>query len=89
MGTLNRNAEELTLDDMDMIVGGLGLSSSKKRKKAYCKVCGAQMQRNSSDSERVSGGSTAEFVCLNTNYKGTGKNCPEFNKIKYSDEVDY
>lgn len=76
---------ELNLNDLEQVTGGIGSGYSDSN--AYCRTCGQRMKYLGQT--RIEGENTGEFQCENTNFNGTGTNCPEFHVVKYNTDVNF
>ncbi|WP_028234969.1 hypothetical protein [Pseudobutyrivibrio sp. MD2005] len=76
---------ELKLNDLENVVGGISIDEGDVT--AYCQKCGAKLKYKSQ--KREEGGNTGVFVCENTNYKNTGRPCPNFGLVKSNNEVNF
>lgn len=70
--------------DLEKVTGGVGIANEVV---AYCKTCGKKLKYLGQT--RIDGSNTGQFQCENTNYNGTGKNCPDFHVIKSNLEVNF
>lgn len=76
---------ELKVNDLENVVGGISIDEGDVV--AYCQKCGAKLTYKKQ--ARDEGGNTGIFICENTNFRHTGRNCPNFGIIKNNNEVNF
>lgn len=64
-------------NELEKVSGGVGTDNDVV---AYCKTCGKKVTYLGQT--RIDGSNTGQFQCDNTNYNGTGKNCPAYHVLK-------
>ncbi len=75
---------KVEIKDLENVAGGVSTGGDVV---AFCKTCGQKLKYLGQT--HIEGGNTGQYECENTNYNGTGKNCPEYHVIKDNNEVSF